>query len=195
MISGDNVLYLHYPGCDLFIEDLSHLFNLFSALDDVAMKLDKAEIKSIDDIALIAKKQVADFEIIGYRDQDAFSRSYVLLKFEKYSTSLTVSDCSNAQFLEIKARIDQFIRKKQRFFGTSKKVWTAWCIGLALMSVIPTIINAFNPLWGKIITIAGILLTAVALYNIWVNYTSYNQIFLLHRYEIPSFLKKSQITR
>jgi hypothetical protein len=191
MISGDNVLCLHYPGCDLFIEDITHLYDLFSAsLDDVIMKLDKVEVKNPGLISHIEKTQIIEFEIIGYRDLDTFSRSCVLLKFEKYSTSLTLSDSSNSLFLGMKPEIDHFIRKKQRILGTSRAVWSAWCIGLALMSVIPTVINALNPFFGKIITISGIFLTAVALYNIWVNYTGYNQIFLLHRSQIPIFFEK-----
>ena len=187
MILGDNAVSLQYPGCDLFIEDIKYLYDLFCAsLDDVTMKLDKFEIKDLNEISYINKTQIAEFEIIGYRDLDTFSRSCVLLKFEKYSTTLTLSDSSNSLFLGMKSKIDHFIRKKQRIFGTSRAVWSAWCIGLALMSVIPTIINTFNPLWGKIITIIGILLTAIALYNIWVNYTKYNQIFLLHRSELPN---------
>jgi hypothetical protein len=181
VILGDNAVYLQYPGCDLFIEDITYLYDLFCAsLDDVTMKLDKFEIKDLNEISHINKTQIAEFEIIGYRDLDTFSRSCVLLKFEKYSTSLTLSDSSNSLFLGMKSEIDHFIRKKQRFFGSSKTVWSAWCIGMALMSVIPTIINAQNPFLGKIISISGIILTAVTLYNIWVNYTNYNQIFLLH---------------
>ena len=191
MIPGDNVLCLQYPGYDLFIEDITTLYRLFStSLGDVTMKLDKVEVKNIDGLSRIDKTQITEFEIIGYMDQDVFSRSYVLLKFQKYSTSLILSEGSDPLFLDVKARIDQVIRKKQRILGTSRSVWSVWCIGLASMSVIPSIINAFNPLVGKIITIIGISLTAFALYSIWVNYTSYNQIYLLHRSELPVFFTK-----
>jgi hypothetical protein len=185
MKRGPYVEEKQYPGCDLYLEDIEKIYEIFTSetqSDHVHITADNFELENFKEFLDIKKESINQLEIQTVLE----GGNVIVIQFNNTGTALFFND--ETIILGMITRIERIINIRKRFFGDKKTVLTTFLISLITVFGSLIFLWKLNMLFSIFISVFFLVILLLSSNEIVRG--KYSHIHLVHRSINPGFFTK-----